>query len=201
MKSLTAVLLLFFISSQQHKVASFVHIRISFPASTNIAFPSSGSFYKYCRPKASASDDMTWDPKSGPKLDFNEDYYSVLEVNPSADFKALKKAYYNMVFKYHPDNRKTDSAAIKKLCNQQMMVINGAYRILKEPETRKIYDLQRNKGIYGNKAKIPRNGTGGVSSSSTSTAPTQKTANRRTYSTDDNDVDSMGWRTSKTTER
>lgn len=40
-----------------------------------------------------------------PKLDFNEDYYSVLEVNPNADSKDLKKAYLKLVFSYHPDNK------------------------------------------------------------------------------------------------
>ena len=51
----------------------------------------------------SASDDnLDWDPKSAPKLDFNEDYYSLLEVKPTADSRELKKAYYQMVFRYHP---------------------------------------------------------------------------------------------------
>ena len=34
-----------------------------------------------------------------PKLNFDEDFYSVLEVSPSADNKAVKKAYLKMVFK------------------------------------------------------------------------------------------------------
>ena len=32
-----------------------------------------------------------WDPKAGPKLDFNEDYYSILEVDPTVSAKELKK--------------------------------------------------------------------------------------------------------------
>ena len=46
---------------------------------------------------------MNWDPKKAPKLDFNEDYYSVLEVDSVATSQELKKAYYKIVFKYHPD--------------------------------------------------------------------------------------------------
>lgn len=45
---------------------------------------------------------MTWDIKSAPKLDFDEDYYKVLEVDSKIDYKDLKKAYYSIVFIYHP---------------------------------------------------------------------------------------------------
>ena len=76
-----------------------------------------------------------------PKLNFNEDYYSVLEVDPNIAQNLLKKAYYKMVFKYHPDNKV--GSYEKDLCNRQMMVINGAYKILKNPETRTAYDKKR----------------------------------------------------------
>ena len=46
---------------------------------------------------------MNWDPKSAPKLDFDEDFYSVIEVNPLCSQQDLKRAYYKTVFKYHPD--------------------------------------------------------------------------------------------------
>ena len=68
-------------------------------------------------------DDMNWDPKSAPKLDFNEDLYAVIEVDGSCSPQELKRAYYKIVFKYHPDNKEGETA--KKLCNQQMMVINA----------------------------------------------------------------------------
>ena len=70
-----------------------------------------------------ATDVMTWDIKSAPKLDFDEDYYSVLEVDSKIAVKDLKKAYYSIVFIYHPD-RKADVVE-KELANKQMMVING----------------------------------------------------------------------------
>lgn len=56
--------------------------------------------------------------KSYPKLDFNEDYYSVLEVSPTIPASDLKKAYYKMVFKYHPDNKVGEE--LKSLCNKQV---------------------------------------------------------------------------------
>jgi curved DNA-binding protein CbpA len=90
---------------------------------------------------------MNWDPKEFPKLDFNEDYYSVLDVVNTVDAKELKKAYYKLVFKYHPDN--IDNAKMKETCNKQMMVINGAYKILKVVNLRALYDKQRKRGLSG----------------------------------------------------
>ena len=49
------------------------------------------------------SSEFSWDPRSAPKLDFDEDFYTVLEVDPSCSQQDLKKAYYKVVFKYHPD--------------------------------------------------------------------------------------------------
>ena len=100
----------------------------------------------------SADSEMNWDPTSGPKLDFNEDYYSVLDVESTVDVKDLKKAYYKLVFKYHPDNIENEQT--KSLCNKQMMVINGAYRILKNINLRILYDRQRRKGLVGAGAGI-----------------------------------------------
>ena len=53
--------------------------------------------------RASVYEEMNWDPKSAPKLDFKECYYSVLEVDPTSTAEVIKKAFYKMVFKYHPD--------------------------------------------------------------------------------------------------
>jgi DnaJ-class molecular chaperone len=46
-----------------------------------------------------------------------------------------------MVFKYHPDNKVGEKA--KELCNKQMMVINGAYKVLKDQNARNLYDAKR----------------------------------------------------------
>lgn len=91
--------------------------------------------------------DMNWDPKAAPKLDFNEDYYSVLEADPAASDRDLKKQYYKIVFKYHPDRKEKEEE--KALSNKQMMVINNAYAILKENDSRTAYDRKRKFGVYG----------------------------------------------------
>ena len=54
-----------------------------------------------------------------------------------------------------------------------MMVINGAYRILKNPALRILYDKQRIRGLYGIKSGITeRSDTSGASSSSSSSSTT-----------------------------
>lgn len=118
---------------------------------------------------SSADSEMNWDPKSGPKLDFNEDYYSVLDVDSKVDAKELKKAYYKLVFKYHPDNIENESS--KSLCNKQMMVINGAYRILKNIDLRGLYDIQRRKGLMGQAAGIKDSSTKATTSAATERPP------------------------------
>lgn len=79
-----------------------------------------------------------WNTKEAPKLDFNENLYEIIEAAEDASPEELKKAYYKVVFKYHPDNKESD--AEKELCNRQMMVINHAYKILKDPVSREEYD-------------------------------------------------------------
>ena len=120
--------------------------------------------------------DMNWDPKSAPKLDFNEDYYSILEIDPEITSKDMKKAYYKIVFKYHPDNK--EGKEQKELCNKQMMVINAAYKVLKDSDTRAIYDRKRKMGVYGEAAKAGK-ATGG-SSNGKSQTQTQTQQTRRT---------------------
>lgn len=93
-----------------------------------------------------------WDPYSAPKLDFDECYYAVLEVDPRGDVQQIKKAYYKIVIKYHPDNKESESE--KALGNKQMMVINNAYKILKDPSTRQEYDTKRSRGLLGGQSGV-----------------------------------------------
>lgn len=75
--------------------------------------------YKYSNTNQTVA---SWDPYMAPKLNFEECYYDVLEAQPSYDGKQLKKAYYKVVFKYHPDGKETIEE--KELSNKQMMVIH-----------------------------------------------------------------------------
>lgn len=87
-----------------------------------------------------AASDMNWDPYAAPKLNFKECYYKILEVSLNSTQETIKKSFYKLVLQYHPDGKETQYE--KDLCNKQMMVINGAYRTLKDPNTRYVYDCK-----------------------------------------------------------
>jgi DnaJ family protein C protein 9 len=61
--------------------------------------------------------------------------YSLLGVDKTATNAEIKKAYRRLVFVYHPDKNKTDPDAGSKFAN-----ITRAYKILSNPDSRKIYD-------------------------------------------------------------
>lgn len=64
------------------------------------------------------------------KIDFNEDFYSVLEVSPGVlDERGLKKAYYKLVIQYHPDRNPTANEEEKESRNNQMMVGDFNYLV------------------------------------------------------------------------
>ena len=56
-----------------------------------------GSYGRLLRPYVHQESKSNWDSSEAPKLDFNEDYYSVLEVDPSISTQDLKREYYKIV--------------------------------------------------------------------------------------------------------
>ena len=61
-----------------------------------------------------------------------KDYYKILGVSPNASEDEIRKAYYKLAQKYHPD-KGGDPEKFKE--------INEAYRILSDPEKRRQYDM------------------------------------------------------------
>jgi DnaJ domain len=63
------------------------------------------------------------------------DYYEILGVPRHASVSEIRSAYRHLARRYHPDVSQTPDA------NEQFAQISVAYRVLSNPETRRIYDL------------------------------------------------------------
>ncbi len=59
------------------------------------------------------------------------DCFEVLGVDRNVSLSDLKKAYWNLAKKYHPDLNSNDEKAKKKFIE-----INNAYQLLSDPEKR-----------------------------------------------------------------
>jgi len=67
-----------------------------------------------------------------------QDYYKVLGVDRGAGEKAIKDAYRELAFKYHPDRNQDNPEAVN-----QMKAVNEAYAVLSNPDKRREYDTMR----------------------------------------------------------
>ncbi|CAC5406587.1 DNAJA3 [Mytilus coruscus] len=64
-----------------------------------------------------------------------KDYYELLGVPKNADAKAIKKAYYELAKKHHPDVSKNDPGSAKKF-----QEVSEAYEVLSDSTKRREYD-------------------------------------------------------------
>lgn len=64
-----------------------------------------------------------------------KDYYKILGVAKNSSAKEIKKAYYQLAKKYHPDTNKDDPNASKKF-----QEVSEAYEILSDDTKRKEFD-------------------------------------------------------------
>jgi chromosome segregation ATPase len=69
------------------------------------------------------------------------DWYEILEVNPDATEREIKKQYRELAKKYHPDKAIDDEE--KEEFENRMRLINEAWNILKDDEKRKKFDERR----------------------------------------------------------
>jgi len=65
----------------------------------------------------------------------NEDLYKLLEVDPEADTKTIKKAYRKIALTCHPDKNPDDKTAVEKFHK-----LSDALEVLTDDATRKAYD-------------------------------------------------------------
>lgn len=73
------------------------------------------------------------------------DYYEVLGVDKGADDNQIKKAYWKLAKKYHPDVNPGDKSAEEKFKEA-----NEAYEVLSNPEKRQRYDQFGHAGVDPN---------------------------------------------------
>lgn len=64
-----------------------------------------------------------------PKKD-NNNYYKILEIDPSASNDEVKKAYRKMAIKYHPDKVATLGEDIQKAAEEKFKAISQAYEAI-----------------------------------------------------------------------
>lgn len=65
------------------------------------------------------------------------DYYQTLQVDPQAEPEVIAAAYRRLVQKYHPDHNRSSAATAR------MQQLNRAYRVLRDPRLRALYDQER----------------------------------------------------------
>lgn len=70
-------------------------------------------------------------------MDVSADYYATLAIVPEADASAIRRAYRDLMRRYHPDVNATAEAAAKA------QAINEAYACLRDPDERAAYDRLR----------------------------------------------------------
>jgi hypothetical protein len=71
-------------------------------------------------------------------------YYKVLNLSPDAPSEEIKKSYYKLAKKFHPDNKSPNAPANQ---NERFKEISEAYEVLSNADKRKNYDDL----IYGNR--------------------------------------------------
>lgn len=66
----------------------------------------------------------------------NNKFYEILNIGKNASQNEIKKAYHKLIIKWHPDKNMDNLEEAKK----RFIEIDTAYRILSDPNKRKLYD-------------------------------------------------------------
>mmetsp|Transcript_12868 Transcript_12868/g.18904 ORF Transcript_12868/g.18904 Transcript_12868/m.18904 type:complete len:540 (-) Transcript_12868:1856-3475(-) len=80
-------------------------------------------------------------------------YYDALGVGADAEPSAIKRKYYVLARKYHPDKAGTDD----KVAAEKFKEVAEAYQVLSDPELRKAYDNKGKDGLSADKTSTEQN--------------------------------------------
>jgi molecular chaperone DnaJ len=68
-------------------------------------------------------------------------WYQILKINKNADTETIRKSYYELASKCHPDRQPPDiSVTVKKKLENNFLDLFQAYRILSDKKKKKEYD-------------------------------------------------------------
>jgi curved DNA-binding protein CbpA len=74
------------------------------------------------------------------------DYYRLLGVEPEARIPQIKKAFFGIAAKFHPDRNRDADDRVQQAIYDIFKRLNEAYRVLCDYEKRKAYDRTRSEG-------------------------------------------------------
>jgi curved DNA-binding protein CbpA len=62
------------------------------------------------------------------------DYYELMQISPNAEMETIQRVYRMLAARFHPDNPETADP-------DRFMLLNEAYDVLSNPESRSAYDM------------------------------------------------------------
>lgn len=72
-----------------------------------------------------------------------EDLYAVLGASPSDSMQQLRHKYQQLALQHHPDRLVGESPSEAESSLQRFLQVDAAWRILRDDDSRRQYDLQR----------------------------------------------------------
>jgi DnaJ-class molecular chaperone len=74
------------------------------------------------------------------------DYYQLLETQPGCKASELKRAYYGVSRRFHPDANRHRPEDVRQAAERVAKRITEAYSVLRDPRRRKVYDARLSGG-------------------------------------------------------
>ena len=88
--------------------------------------------YNFAEPNSYSSESNQSSNSSNQSSNSIEDYYKILEIEPSATNDEVKRAYYDQMAKHHPDKVNHLGEHLKKFANEYCVKLNEAYERIKK---------------------------------------------------------------------